>query len=327
MEWTWRPRPWKAGGEGGWACDREEDGREFAASAHHLEAALLVPGQRYFRTENQRARCPPLLAIDGTAQREMLLMVWPSFFRRRRLLREPIPMRWYRWMDTYRSDVSAMPADLREAVLRRAYVIAEEKYWEGCGGMQLTDEHRAAIALQAGRIAACFENEYFQEIRSILVYPDAYVARNQHPIGSGLYIEQDTPRSGEAWYRGPVIIAWRELATSLRHPWPPRNVVIHEFAHLLDMRNGGQADGIPLIASPEFAEHWLGTMRSNRQTLEQECESGYSDVLDCYAATSLAEFFAVASESYFESPHALRESWPAVFDTLNRFYRAHPLLV
>ncbi|RMF40180.1 MAG: hypothetical protein D6753_12190 [Planctomycetota bacterium] len=251
-------------------------------------------------------------------------MGWLGFFRRRRLLRQPIPIHWYPWIDAYRPDVLALPSHLREEVLRRAFVMVAEKHWEGCGGMQVTEEHQVAIALQAGRVAACFPDEYFPEVLSILVYADAYVARTQQPIGGGLYIQQETPRSGEAWYRGPVIIAWNELASELRRSWPPRNVVIHEFAHLLDMRQGGQADGMPGLPSRELQSRWAETMPASWRELQHKCESGEPDVLDCYAATSLAEFFAVASELYFESPHTLRDTWPIVFENLNAFYRAHP---
>ena len=103
-------------------------------------------------------------------------------------------------------------------------------------------------------------------------------------------------------------------------PTPHRNLVIHEFAHQLDMRNGSHADGFPVIESPVWAERWRQVLPASYDELTQLCQQHIPSILDCYGATSPAELFAVASESYFEQAVELRFQWPQLFELLDHFY-------
>ncbi|GIW96897.1 MAG: hypothetical protein KatS3mg111_0230 [Pirellulaceae bacterium] len=249
---------------------------------------------------------------------------WLRRWRRRKWGKEPVPDHWRPWIEKYRPDLLGFPVAQRLRILRCAYIVYREKHWEGCHGFQLTEEHCVAIALQIGRLAACFPDEYFDEVLSILVYPTPYIAPDQRPIGSGLVLHEETMRSGEAWYRGPVILSWSDVQQLAYHPHLPRNVVIHEFAHHLDMRNGREADGVPVLETNEEAQRWLATMTAAHRRLKRACEDGREDILDCYGASHPAEFFAVSSEAYFQTPDQLRQRWPDVFFALDSFYRAWP---
>lgn len=199
-------------------------------------------------------------------------------------------------------------------------ILVAEKNWEGCGGLALTDEHRVTIAAQMARMTLYFDEDYFDSVLSILVYPAAYLAKSQEQLSGGVIVEGSSGRLGEAWHRGPVILSWSEVLENVRDAYPQRNVVIHEFAHQIDMRNGSHADGFPPLESAQVAQQWSRIMPAAFEELAHICQMGIPNLLDCYGATNPAEFFAVASESYFEQPAELQYQWPEVFELLDAFY-------
>ena len=153
---------------------------------------------------------------------------------------------------------------------------------------------------------------YFPDVKSVLVYPDHFVAPHRTSIGSGLHIESQTTLEGQAWHRGPVLISWIDVIEPDRDT--PHNLVVHEFAHQLDMFNGGNADGMPPI--PEANERrWKAVNSDAMEQLKYICSSGQYSVLDCYGCEHPAEFFAVSSEAFFEAPHQLYEEFPDLFDS------------
>ncbi len=209
----------------------------------------------------------------------------------------------------------------QQAKIRQSVqILVAEKNWEGCGGLVLTDEHRVTIAAQMARMTLHFDQDYFDSVLSILIYPAAYQAKSQEQLGGGVIVEGRSDRLGEAWHRGPVILSWSEVLENVRDAYPQRNVVIHEFAHQIDMRNGSHADGFPPLESAEVAQKWSRVMPTAFEELTHICQMGIPNLLDCYGATNPAEFFAVASESYFEQPAELEYQWPDVFELLDGFY-------
>ena len=245
---------------------------------------------------------------------------WLRKLRHGRIRRQGFPDAWLEILQRNVAFWHEISGSVESEWLKRIQVIVAEKYWEGCAGLVVEDEHRVTIAAQIARMTLGLGAEYFSEIRSILVYPDAYVGKNHMPLGSGVAIEFQDGRIGEAWYRGPVVLSWSDVVESSRGYTPGRNVVIHEFAHQLDMRNGRDADGVPVIESSRLAERWISQLQSDYARLRHECAHGYSTVLDCYGTTNLAEFFAVASESFFENPEGLEDRWPELYALLNGFY-------
>ena len=213
----------------------------------------------------------------------------------------------------------ALEPDEQQRVKAAIKIFIAEKNWEGCGGQVMQDVHRVTIAAQMARMTLGWNDEYFDEVRSILLYPGTYVAKSQDMIGSTI-VEGASARLGEAWYRGPVILSWVDVLATGRDENYGRNVVIHEFAHQLDMRNGRHADGVPAIESLEVAARWTDVLQRDFARLTAYCQSGVQSILDCYGATNSAEFFAVASEAYFEQPQQLHFDWPELFAILQEFY-------
>jgi Mlc titration factor MtfA (ptsG expression regulator) len=248
------------------------------------------------------------------------LFAWLRSRRRRKIAAQPFPAAWDSILKTNAYFYWNLSHDRQLRVRQYIQILVAEKNWEGCGGLVLRDEHRVTIAAQLAKFTRGNPEETFDQVRSILIYPDAYMARSHNQIGAGVIVESASGRLGEAWYRGPVILSWADVLTTSRGTGYGRNVVVHEFAHQLDMRNGSHADGIPVIESADFARRWVQTMPLAWERLIRECQSGISTCLDCYGATNQAEFFAVASEAYFELPDDLQSQWPEVYRLLNEFY-------
>lgn len=260
-------------------------------------------------------------SATGRVAKGINVLGWLRKYRRGRILAQPFPPEWQSILDRNGRFSHTLSDDMQIKLKQAVRIIVAEKHWEGCGGLKIDDEHRVTIAAQIARLTLHFERDYFDEIQSILVYPAAYVAKSEDRLSGGVVIESNSGRLGEAWYRGPVILSWADILESVRSSYTERNVVIHEFAHQLDMRNGGGADGYPVIESPEVAGQWSRLMPQAFDELRRLCQQGIPAVFDCYGATSQAEFFAVVSESYFEQPDAFKEVWPDVFQLFDDFYR------
>ncbi len=253
-------------------------------------------------------------------------MVWKWWTRRRRrqLTAHPTPSE---WTDILRENVfvfERLPAEDRVRLLRTMQIFIPEKNWEGCNGLTITEEMQVTIAAQACLLVLGIEDELFDHVLSILVYPTAYIAPDQHITRAGVVIEGHSNRLGEAWYRGPVILSWDDALSGGRQETNGSNLVLHEFAHQLDMRNGSSLDGTPPLPTADLARRWPIVMEREFQQLMQDCRGHHRRLLDCYGTTNRAEFFAVATEAFFERPAALSSRHPELYDVLREYYRQDP---
>ncbi len=139
----------------------------------------------------------------------------------------------------------AQRARLRQLVT----IFIAEKHWEGCRGLTVNDEIKVTIAAQACLLVVGLQDVYFDHVLSILVYPTAYLGANTEISRAGVVIEEGQARMGEAWYRGPVVLSWADALAGGKHRQPGHNLVLHEFAHQLDMMNGRRIDGTPRLQS------------------------------------------------------------------------------
>jgi Mlc titration factor MtfA (ptsG expression regulator) len=213
-------------------------------------------------------------------------------------------------------------AELR-AMIR---VFLGEKNWEGCGGLDLTDEIRVTIAAQACLLQLGLPHDYYRNVQSILVYPSTVVPPERRP---GIFeivsspVAPPLPILGQAFAQGPVILVWDSVLHGSRHPEQGHNVVYHEFAHKLDMLDGA-ADGTPLIAGRAQFADWVAVCSFEFLRLRRLVEEGQETFLDDYGATSEAEFFAVATEEFFDRPLALQKNAPDLYRVLGAYYRQDP---
>ncbi|WP_437186281.1 zinc-dependent peptidase [Planctomicrobium sp. SH668] len=250
---------------------------------------------------------------------------WLKSRRRAQILSNAISQRWKELISLRVPQVDFLKAAQREKLYRHTQIFVAEKNWEGLNGLTLTEDMKVTIAAMMGLLVCGFrEDEYFDHVLSILVQPGAYVAKSRQQIGTGMIIEGQQARAGEAWYRGPVIVSWEDVSATAENETFGHNVVIHEFAHQLDMLNGRIADGDPIMESDAHFDRWDTVMGSEYNNLINRYQSGQRDVIDHYATTNRAEFFAVTTEMFFEAPTPLRYWHPEVYEQLSDFYRLDP---
>ena len=219
----------------------------------------------------------------------------------------------------------------RRELLGHVQVFLDEKHFEGCGGLELTDEIKLTIAAHACLLLLHRKTNYYPGLDSILVYPDAYRAPKRVAVGGGLAIETDEARLGESHRRGIVVLSWDAIAkksgdVAYRETSGPdgRNVVLHEFAHQLDQEDG-EADGVPVLDRPSAYGPWARVFQAEFDDLTREVDHGRESDIDPYAATNPAEFFAVVTEEFFETPEKLAKNHPRLYAELAGYYNQDPL--
>ena len=243
-----------------------------------------------------------------------------GFLRRRRRARlraAPIPRRWREILHRNVPLYASMPAELQHELEGHVQVLLAEKHFEGCGGLKVTDEMRVTIAAHAALLMLRRPDpHYYPDLRSILVYPTSFLVPTEENHG-GIVIEDEEERLGESWQRGVVVLAWDEARASARGMTDGDNVILHEFAHQLDTEDGG-ADGVPLLDRGGDYATWARALAPEYERLRERPEES---ILDTYGAEDPAEFFAVATEAFFEKPHELRARHPRLYAELSQFYR------
>ncbi|MGE0710187.1 MAG: zinc-dependent peptidase [Planctomycetota bacterium] len=250
-----------------------------------------------------------------------------AFFRRRRRARlraQPFPER---WVEVLRRRVPVYerlpPADQRE-LQGHIQVFLAEKRFEGCAGLEVTEEMQVTIAAQACVLLLHRETEYFPKVDSILVYPHAYQATSAETLPDGSVVERTDVRLGESYGGGTVVLSWDDVVDGAACVRDGRNLVLHEFAHQLDQEDGS-ADGAPVLDQRSRYVAWARVLGEEYAALQAAEAAGRRTVIDKYGATNPAEFFAVITEAFFEKPGPLKRKHPELYEELRSYYRQDPL--
>ena len=266
---------------------------------------------------------PLLLLVAVVLVGAAALLAQPLWAERRRAHRRarPFPAAWRRILRRRVPAAAHLPADLQQRLKAHIQVFLAEKPFIGCAGQAINDELRVTIAAQACLLLLGLARpDYFPRLRQLLVYPGAFVVHRVQPQAGGVVHEQRQALAGESWAGGPVVLGWADVLAGAADPSDGRNVVLHEFAHQIDQDNG-VADGRPWRPTKALRQRWAAVMDAALQQLRQQP----SAVIDGYGATDAAEFFAVATETFFERPQALAAEAPDVYRELSLLYRLQPL--
>lgn len=199
-----------------------------------------------------------------------------------------------------------------------------EKPINGADGFELDIEKQVYIAANACLLILNLDLDYFREWHEVIVYPASFVITREEYDDSGVVHETRRALAGESWQRGPVILSWSDARPGSHSHGPASNVIIHEFAHKLDMLNGS-ANGMPPLHHDMAREEWFRTFTRAYNKLYHQVERHHHTAIDPYAAESPAEFFAVFSEVFFVRPELLSRLYPAVYEQLSLFYRQDTL--
>lgn len=247
-----------------------------------------------------------------------MIFRWLTERRRARLLETAFPSAWVEILaenvHAYRLLDEAEQQHLRDLV----QVFIAEKNWEGCNGLELDDEMRVTIAGSACLLILGRDHDLMNEVESILVYPSTVVLPDQEASffdGRPRVIGEGTEVLGLAHRGGPVVLAWDSVLRGAKNPADGNNVVIHEMAHKIDFLDG-DADGTPPLETSAQRREWARICGE----VYLAVKSGEEHFLRDYAGTNEAEFFAVASEVFFEKPKRLQKEIPELYGLLRKFY-------
>ncbi|MBA2539777.1 MAG: zinc-dependent peptidase [Deltaproteobacteria bacterium] len=250
------------------------------------------------------------------------MLGWLTDRRRKKLEEAPFPAEWQAHLDSNVVMAARLDVAMQERLRDLTAVFIDEKGWEGCGGLEMTDEVRVTVAAQACLLLLGREHSLYEDVETILVYPSTMMApgrRDGHVVH-----EEGVAILGQAHGNGgPVILAWDDVLEGGREVGE-RNVVIHEFAHKIDMVDGA-VDGTPPLPDRAARETWARVCSEAFLELQQRVEAGKRTFIDEYGATNEAEFFAVASEHYWCQPKKLERNEPELFELLRAFYQFDPV--
>lgn len=244
--------------------------------------------------------------------------------RRNKLRSQPFPKEWLSILERNVPIFSRLPPEDRIELAGHIQVFLAEKHFEGCGGLELTNEIRVTIAAQACLLLLHRDTDYYPGLTSILVYPSEYTAHDERHLGGGLWEEGPEDRLGHtASNLGALVLAWDAARHGAQHPNDGENVVLHEFAHQLDFENRS-SDGTPALETRAEYLTWARVMGAEFEALRKESFDTTGMVLDDYGAQNPTEFFAVVTEAFFERPRVLKARHPELYAALQSFFRQDP---
>jgi len=246
------------------------------------------------------------------------------FFQQRILRRYRIPLAvWHEVIEEVPL-LRRLPRRDLHRLRRLASLFLHDKTIVGAGDFILDEKIRAVIAAQACVLILNLDLDYFDGWVEVIVYPDAFVVSHRTADEAGVVHQEARALGGEAWGRGPVILSWDDIEPTGRERPVGHNVVLHEFAHKLDMLNG-PADGLPPLHPGMRLKQWSDDFSRVYADLQHQVARHHRTALDPYGSVSPAEFFAVVSETFFEVPARLHHHYPALYGDLKQFYRQDPL--
>jgi Mlc titration factor MtfA (ptsG expression regulator) len=245
--------------------------------------------------------------------------------RRNRLRARAFPNEWLKIIKNRVAFFVRLSAADQAELLDHIQVFLAEKRFEGCAGLEITDEIRVTIAAQACLLLLHRRTDYFPWLLTILVYPSTYLVEENRPVEGPVWGEGKMSRLGETGRTmGSMVLAWDAVKSGAADPSDGKNVVLHEFAHQLDYENFA-TDGAPALATREQQMSWREVMRTEFASLRAADDTGIPTLLDTYGATNPAEFFAVSVEAFFERPSALCSRHPKFYAELQRYFDQSPI--
>ncbi|PAU95253.1 hypothetical protein CK503_03380 [Aliifodinibius salipaludis] len=218
-----------------------------------------------------------------------------------------------------------LPAHLQKKLVGLTKIFLYEKRFEGCAGLIITDEIRISIAAQASILLLGTEDlsYFYEDLRSVLVYPKTYVAKVKQR-NNGIFVEEGfEQRHGEAWSHGYVVLAWNEVQQGASDIHDGQNLVFHEFAHQLDYEYGA-TDQIEQDYGESHFLSWARILGNEYQQFLTSIKQNQQTLIDEYGATNPAEFFAVVTELFFEKPKELKSKHPQLYSQFKEFYQQDP---
>ncbi|MEN7973610.1 MAG: M90 family metallopeptidase [Verrucomicrobiota bacterium] len=239
---------------------------------------------------------------------------------RKKLLSSPPPATWLPILEAKLPMIDSMSGAHKKELFGKMQVFLAEKDFEGCGGQEITEEVRVTIAAQACMLLLGRETKVYPKLKTILVYPHTYRGGQKGVFGGD---NGEGARLGESWDIGVVVLSWNSVEGGARNFEDGHNVTFHEFAHQLDQEDGA-ADGAPILEERSAYATWARVFNHEYKAFVKLTRRGKKDTMDRYGATNPAEFFAVATETFFEKPRQLKAKHPELYEELQYYYKVDP---
>lgn len=253
----------------------------------------------------------------------ILLALWMPRYRLKKAIAAPFPEEWVEILERNIGVYRNLPRPLRLQLRLLIKQFLFQKQFSGAGGLEVTDEMRVTIAAEACMLQLNRRGDLYPGLKYIVIYPEAFVVSRPQMDGAGVVSHGPKGLLGESWQNGKVILAWDNVLSGARNFVDGKNVVLHEFAHQLDSQTGS-TNGAPLLAGESSYRSWAAALSPEFEELQKDAISGKRSLLDHYGATNPAEFFAVATETFFERPRQMAEHHPELFAVLKSYYRIDP---
>ncbi len=237
--------------------------------------------------------------------------------------RVPFKAEWEQWLMEVLPVYNALPHDERIKLKRKMSEFIPSVYWEGAEGLELTEKMMVIIAAQASLLILNMKGLPFKRLKTVIVFPKAFMHKGTERDDDGVYTESRRKVSGLSYSSGTVSLAWEETEFGGSCMHDGHNLVFHEFAHQLDQASG-YANGAPLLQRPEYYGEWYEVMRDEFENLIEQSSHGKATLIDDYGATSPAEFFAVATEAFFEKARKMRKHYPDLYRVMKQYYQLDP---
>lgn len=244
-------------------------------------------------------------------------------WRRQKLHRQPFPAAWRHLLDENIPLRRSLPAALRATFEQHVRVFLNEKHFEGCGGLEVTDEMRLTVAGYACLLLLHEPNGYYPRLGTVVIYPESFAAPIRATDPLGIVTETVEERLGESWEEGTVVLAWDSIREIIRGTSGDCNVIIHEFAHQIDALRG-LTGGYRLLAPAGRFGSWEELLEHEQRRQRTARRRGPPSVLDPYAFTSPEELFAVATETFFMRPLRFKTNHPDLYAELRAVYGVDP---
>lgn len=245
------------------------------------------------------------------------------FLRRKWLLSRPFPDSRAEILNNQVPYYRLLTPELQSTLRNRITIFVDEKLFEGCGGLTMTEQKKVIISAYACVLLLGEPADYYADLQSILVYPDDYSAPVHEEDESGIVTTGTETRKGEFWNVGSIVLSWKDLKENIYEGSNRRNIVFHEFAHHLDEQYGLTA-GVDESGRVNRDDEWSETLAKTYRTLQKMSHRGAVGVLDPYGAEHPAELFAVATEAFFLNPAKLQKEYPNLYKGFISFYNINP---
>ena len=250
------------------------------------------------------------------------LFVYQTYLRDPWIRRRPFPKEWETMLKAAVPVYESLGTEQRQRLRELVHLFLAKKRFYGCGGLEIDDEIRVTVAAQACLLILNQGFNVYPKLQSVLVYPSAFRAEREQLLDDGTVALAGHELLGESWSNGKVILSWDDVEKGIADFSDGHNVVLHEFAHQLDGLSGS-TNGAPPLRRNSY-KSWANVFTENFEDLRSRSEHSHATVMDEYGTTNPAEFFAVATETFFEKPHQLHEHRQALYEELQRYYQLDP---